>query len=444
MRQMERLEIDIDYQKGQELILAEKYVFAVVHLENIIKKKYDKSSVDTLKCIYQDIILSYKAINNSIRSEYYKKKAVATFGEVDEFVFNSAKYLEEDIEVSEFSKNIESINDFEILKKPYKVKAVDPNEVNFNSIFVEIFTTLETRKYFGYFKLNLNKLKEILQKGVGSLEKPLYNRINWEIKYLLSSIEKNGITNFDALYKAEFDGAFVEEAREDSFQEMEFQENKIFKFAEENEQEEMPLEIEITSGKNNLIYEWDKSEKSILELNGLEGNDPENSVAETETIGETIETSEIIQNLNVDADSTNITSDNIDIKSEEPIKMMNETIIVEIKSDKVRENNLEVSKVKDVVLEVLENLRKADLDIFTELKVQADDRAQKLGQEKEKKGLISGLEGMLEIKFGQVSLDIVPEMKKINELDRLYEVKDKILTTRDFNEIKVIVGDSIR
>ena len=58
----------------------------------------------------------------------------------------------------------------------------------------------------------------------------------------------------------------------------------------------------------------------------------------------------------------------------------NETIIVEINSEKVRENNLEVSKVKDVVLEVLENLRKADLDVFAELKEQSEERAQtKLG-----------------------------------------------------------------
>ena len=99
--------------------------------------------------------------------------------------------------------------------------------------------------------------------------------------------------------------------------------------------------------------------------------------------------------------------------------------------------------MRDVVLEVLENLRKSDLDIFTELKEEADKRAQKLGEEREIKGLISGLEGMLEIKFGVVSLDIVPQMKKLKNLDVLYEIKEKMLSTRDFSEVtKIIDGNN--
>ena len=49
---------------------------------------------------------------------------------------------------------------------------------------------------------------------------------------------------------------------------------------------------------------------------------------------------------------------------------------------------------------------------------------------------------MLEIKFGVVSLDLVPEMKKINELEKLYEVKEKILATRDFSDVEKIVEAS--
>jgi hypothetical protein len=187
---------------------------------------------------------------------------------------------------------------------------------------------------------------------------------------------------------------------------------------EKSDHEEIKKGIDKIVDKNKEVFE---AHNAILDLD-IEYKETENNGNEEMLL------SEQVLDLNLENSNTR--------------PNQNETIIVEINSEKVRENNLEVSKVKDVVLEVLENLRKADLDIFTELKEQSEDRAQKVGVEKEKKGLLSGLEGMLEIKFGVVSLDLVPEMKKTNELEKLYEVKEKILATRDFTDVEKIVEAS--
>jgi hypothetical protein len=187
---------------------------------------------------------------------------------------------------------------------------------------------------------------------------------------------------------------------------------------EKSDHEEIKKGIDKIVDKNKEVFE---AHNAILDLD-IEYKETENNGNEEMLL------SEQVLDLNLENSNTR--------------PNQNETIIVEINSEKVRENNLEVSKVKDVVLEVLENLRKADLDVFAELKEQSEDRAQKVGLEKEKKGLLSGLEGMLEIKFGVVSLDLVPEMKKISELEKLYEVKEKILATRDFTDVEKIVEAS--
>ena len=68
------------------------------------------------------------------------------------------------------------------------------------------------------------------------------------------------------------------------------------------------------------------------------------------------------------------------------------------------QENLEVKveeiMTKNIVLEVLEQIRKDDIDIFNKLKNENTDK-------KEIKGLISGIEGMLEIKFGISSLAVL-------------------------------------
>lgn len=461
MMRMNMGQLKEDYEIAKDLMDKQKYVQAVVHLEKLLKQSYNETNKELFKAFYKDIIFAYRTINNKTRAEYYLTKAMGLFGETEEFIERSnmkfeESLQEEDILIEKVEENIKNqetlekeietrelgeervfttVNDFEMLKKPFKIKANDTNEINFNNIFVEIFTAVESKKYFGYFKLNLNKLNDCLAKGVDTLDKTDYRRLKWEVKTLLDLIDKNAVTSFDSLYKLEFEALFKES---DDKQEdygpntFDFTQEGTFVFGEEESKEFLSLEEknsheEIKKGidkiveKNRDIFE---EHNNLLDLNS-EYEEKENQENENK---EEMLLNEQVLDLNLENSNTR--------------PNQNETIIVEINSEKVRENNLEVSKVKDVVLEVLENLRKADLDVFTELKEQSEERAQKVGVEKEKKGLLSGLEGMLEIKFGVVSLDLVPEMKKINELEKLYEVKEKILATRDFNDVERIVEAS--
>lgn len=369
---------------------------------------------------------------------------------------------------------LKTVKDFEILKNTYKVKAIDTNEINFNNIFVEIFTAVESKKYFGYFKLNLNKLKDVVEKGVEGLEPEESSRIKWEIKTLLNLIEDNNITNFDMMYKMEFEASYTgddgSEEKPLQFEEpgvIDFGSNETFTFNDQNKSEikletteEEKLEIEkgiddivsknIDSADPGSIFGFEEnnvaidnpidsivdnlSEDHFVNEVQLDINNNINNNEDTEVRNEDFESKEeTIASEDTKEDSNDSTSEGV---------RQQEAIIVEIDTEKVKENNLEVSEVRDVVLEVLENLRKSDLDIFTELKEEADKRAQKLGEEREIKGLVSGLEGMLEIKFGVVSLDIVPQMKKIKNLDVLYEIKEKMLSTRDFSEVTKIIDSN--
>ena len=176
-----------------------------------------------------------------------------------------------------------------------------------------------------------------------------------------------------------------------------YRDNEVIEFNFENSSDNSE---EIISGIDKIV---EKNREIFEEHNNILGLDSEYTNTSDSSTDEIISTEETVHDLNMG------------ISTEKNQSNHNETIIVEINTEKVKENNLEVSKVKDVVLEVLENLRKADLDIFTELKSQSEERAEKVGLEREMKGLVSGLEGMLEIKFGVASLDIVPEIKKINE-----------------------------
>ena len=92
----------------------------------------------------------------------------------------------------------------------------------------------------------------------------------------------------------------------------------------------------------------------------------------------------------------------------------------------------EEEEVKKIVLEVLENIRKEDIDIFNSLK-------ESQGDAREIKGLVTGIEGMLEIKFGQVSLDLIPDIRKINNLDNVNQVKEKIMITRSLQDVESLI-----
>lgn len=446
MVKVDTKQLENDYKVAKDLMGKNKYIQAVLHLENVLKRNYDESSKDMIKNIYRDIIFAYRTINNRTRADYYLTKAIGVFGFFDELELNNGN--ENELENLKLENKlgevvvVRNIEDFEILKKPYKIKANDTNEINFNNIFVEIFTAVESKKYFGYFKLNLNKLNDVLINGVENLEKDELIRLKWEIKTLLSLIDDNGINSFDALYRLEFEALFTGIEEETPVYEfegpntLEFESNRKFSFKKENTEDTTEFNFENSSDNSEEIISGidkivEKNREIFEEHNNILGLDSEYTNTSDSSTDEIISTEETVHDLNMG------------ISTEKNQSNHNETIIVEINTEKVKENNLEVSKVKDVVLEVLENLRKADLDIFTELKSQSEERAEKVGLEREMKGLVSGLEGMLEIKFGVASLDIVPEIKKINELEVLYEVKEKVLATRNFTDVEKLIEDSI-
>lgn len=446
MVKVDTKQLENDYKVAKDLMGKNKYIQAVLHLENVLKRNYDESSKDMIKNIYRDIIFAYRTINNRTRADYYLTKAIGVFGSFDELELNNEN--ENELENLKLENKlgevvvVRNIEDFEILKKPYKIKANDTNEINFNNIFVEIFTAVESKKYFGYFKLNLNKLNDVLINGVENLEKDELIRLKWEIKTLLSLIDDNGITSFDALYRLEFEALFTGIEEETPVYEfegpntLELENNQKFSFKEENTEDTTEFNFENSSDNSEEIISGidkivEKNREIFEEHNNILGLDSEYTNTSDSSTDEIISTEETVHDLNMG------------ISTEKNQSNHNETIIVEINTEKVKENNLEVSKVKDVVLEVLENLRKADLDIFTELKSQSEERAEKVGLEREMKGLVSGLEGMLEIKFGVASLDIVPEIKKINELEVLYEVKEKVLATRNFTDVEKLIENSI-
>jgi len=465
MVKVDTRQLENDYKVAKDLMGKNKYIQAVLHLENVLKRNYDDSSKDMIKNIYKDIIYAYRTINNRTRADYYLTKAIGIFGSFEELDLNNDSQVKDLSEENPSENNlndeneselenlkledklgevvvVRNIEEFEILKKPYKIKANDTNEINFNNIFVEIFTAVESKKYFGYFKLNLNKLSDVLSNGIENLEKDELIRLKWEIKTLLSLIDDNGITSFDALYRLEFEALFTGVEEEEPVYEfegpntLEFENNQSFSFNEENTENTSEFNFERTSDNSEDVISGidkivEKNREIFEEHNNILGLDSEYTNTSESSTDEIISTEETVLDLNME------------MSTEKNQSNHNETIIVEINTEKVKENNLEVSKVKDVVLEVLENLRKADLDIFTELKTQSEERAEKVGLEREMRGLLSGLEGMLEIKFGVASLDIVPEIKKINELEILYEVKEKVLATRNFTDVEKLIEESI-
>lgn len=484
MVNIENNQLEKDYTKAKELIKKKKYIQAVLHLENLLKRPYSEEQKNMVKDAYKDIIHAYRSINNKTRADYYLTKAIGVFGTFneldDEETANPVEPLLEETANLEGETNsndeiieennlenvlgenvvLRTVEDFEILKKPYKIKANDTNEVNFNNIFVEIFTAVESKKYFGYFKLNLNKLNDVVSNGVDNIEKDELIRIKWEIKTLLALIEEHNITSFDTLYALEFEAMFDGKEEEKSISVNEFEDStsleaevgQTFSFSEEAKTESKEFVLENSAGTSEEIINGidkivEKNREIFEEHNTILELDPgySENVSEEETtsiVDSDMSNEEIADEIMSNGEA--VLTLNMEASSETAEPAQNETVILKINTEKVKENNLEVSKVKDVVLEVLENLRKADLDVFSELKAQSEERAETVGLEREKKGLLSGLEGMLEIKFGVASLDIVPEIKKINELERLYEVKEKVLATRNFNDVEKLIEDSIQ
>lgn len=497
MTKTNSMQLENEYKISQNLMKRNKYIQVVIHLEKVLRNVSEEDNKEILKNMYEDIIKAYKAINNKTRAEYYSTKALGLFNnfsiseatenksnqrdetslfqqevalmdESNDEVFleneNSDNLLKNDNEYQDtmeenISDNIEAVaidtnweskeisedlgenimyktvDDFELISKKYKINGSGVSEVAFNNIFGEISTAVESKRYFGYFKLNLNKLNEILYKDLNNLDKKDLNKLRWETKKLLSLIEDNVVTSFEMLFNLEFTETYNTNL-----------------MLNETIGDYNAVDSTNVDSRDNTSDFWNDSQSLKTNNENSEIQAEADSIDEenSETLEEQddyLDTKQTAETLSQEAEIMSMEEASVDLNMEENFSSAentpNETIIVEIKSDIVRENNLEVSTVKDVVLEVLENLRKADLDIFAELKDQSENRAQQVGIEKEKKGLLSGLEGMLEIKFGIASLDIVPEMKKIDKLDRLYEVKEKILETRSFVEVERLVENSI-
>ena len=52
------------------------------------------------------------------------------------------------------------------------------------------------------------------------------------------------------------------------------------------------------------------------------------------------------------------------------------------------------------------------------------------------RGLIEGIEGMLEIKFGDIPTDFKNKLQTISELSKLQEIKDYIKFASDYEQIQ--------
>lgn len=193
-------------------------------------------------------------------------------------------------------------------------------------------------------------------------------------------------------------------------------------------------------GENKLIYT-----DALLDLKDVSINikDPNNYIAfynkSIEIFGK-VEEIEEINNEFIEETSDN-KKINIPVSKVIKTSLVEEQIIIPV--EKIEDEKQfeiddikEEEEVKKIVLEVLENIRKEDIDIYNSLK-------ESQGDTREIKGLLTGIEGMLEIKFGQVSLDLIPDIKKINNLDNINQVKEKIMITRSLQDVENLIHSFI-
>ena len=71
MVKVDTRQLENDYKVAKDLMKKNKYIQAVLHLENVLKRNYDDTSKDMVKDIYKDIIFAYRTINNRTRADYY-------------------------------------------------------------------------------------------------------------------------------------------------------------------------------------------------------------------------------------------------------------------------------------------------------------------------------------------------------------------------------------
>lgn len=123
MVKVDTKQLENDYKVAKDLMGKNKYIQAVLHLENVLKRNYDESSKDMIKNIYRDIIFAYRTINNRTRADYYLTKAIGVFGSFDELELNNesqTKDLSEE-NSSENVSNNENENELENLKLENKL-----------------------------------------------------------------------------------------------------------------------------------------------------------------------------------------------------------------------------------------------------------------------------------------------------------------------------------
>jgi len=193
-------------------------------------------------------------------------------------------------------------------------------------------------------------------------------------------------------------------------------------------------------GENKLIYTDALLDLKDASLNMKDSNNYIEFYNKSVEIFGEVEEIEEINNEFIEENSDN---KKVEVSVSKVIKndLINKEVITPVKKIEdekhVRVDVVEgEEEVKEIVLEVLENIRKEDIDIFKSLK-------ESQGDAREIKGLITGIEGMLEIKFGQVSVDLFPNLKKISNLDNINQVKEKIMVTRSLQDVENLIHSFI-
>jgi predicted transposase YdaD len=60
-------------------------------------------------------------------------------------------------------------------------------------------------------------------------------------------------------------------------------------------------------------------------------------------------------------------------------------------------------------------------------------------QEGIQQGLLEGIEALLEIKFGERGLKLVPDIRKILETERLRRIKEAIKVSREVQDVENVI-----
>ncbi|MBD2690530.1 hypothetical protein [Anabaena catenula] len=72
------------------------------------------------------------------------------------------------------------------------------------------------------------------------------------------------------------------------------------------------------------------------------------------------------------------------------------------------------------------------------LKSPLEQQIFQLGQ---RQGILSSIEMLLEVKFGKEGLKFMPKISDISDFDQLKTIYRSLLTVKDIEEVKLIIGN---